>query len=223
MKSKIMKINISIFRYLLFLPLFFLTFCQSNENVLLSNSEGKLSKDSKVLSLMKEAIGGTNKTLAKSGNDDIDDTDEDQCTNFKYPMTFYVFFGDNPIAEEVIVNSDEELLAFFDNLTNTNGLYIIFPITLIDVDGVEIVINDLTELEGTLQMAVDACHDGNDDGNNDNDDDNDDDGNNDHYKYCDDNHKKVSICHNGHTICVSVNAIWGHLNQHEDDYLGTCN
>ena len=42
------------------------------------------------------------------------------------------------------------------------------------------------------------------------------------YKFCDKNSKKVYICHKGKTICVSVNAIWGHMEHHEEDLMGTC-
>jgi hypothetical protein len=46
--------------------------------------------------------------------------------------------------------------------------------------------------------------------------------NNSDYEYCGKKNKKVYICHEGKTICVSVNAIWGHMAHHKDDYLGTC-
>ena len=41
-------------------------------------------------------------------------------------------------------------------------------------------------------------------------------------EYCDSKQKKVYICHNGNTICVSINAIDSHLNNHEGDHLGQC-
>ena len=40
------------------------------------------------------------------------------------------------------------------------------------------------------------------------------------YEYCNDKKTKVSICHNGNTICVSVNAIQDHLDH--GDELGQC-
>lgn len=39
-------------------------------------------------------------------------------------------------------------------------------------------------------------------------------------EYCDDKQKKVLICHNDKTICVSINAMDAHLAH--GDYLGTC-
>ena len=43
--------------------------------------------------------------------------------------------------------------------------------------------------------------------------------------YCSNNanSQKVYVCHNGNTICISVNALDTHLNGHAGDYLGTCN
>lgn len=39
---------------------------------------------------------------------------------------------------------------------------------------------------------------------------------------CGNNGNKVLLCHNGNTICISPNAVQGHLNNHEDDFLGPC-
>jgi hypothetical protein len=38
--------------------------------------------------------------------------------------------------------------------------------------------------------------------------------------YCDNEKKKVYVCHNGNTICVSINAVQAHLNH--GDVLGPC-
>lgn len=40
------------------------------------------------------------------------------------------------------------------------------------------------------------------------------------YEYCDNQQKKVLVCHNGKTKCVSINAIDAHLAH--GDYLGSC-
>lgn len=39
---------------------------------------------------------------------------------------------------------------------------------------------------------------------------------------CGNNGNKVLLCHNGNTICISPNAVQGHLSNHEDDFLGPC-
>lgn len=38
--------------------------------------------------------------------------------------------------------------------------------------------------------------------------------------YCSADHKKVYVCHNGHTICINVDDLQSHLNH--GDYLGPC-
>jgi len=238
---------------LLLLPLLLLTFCQNIEEDIVFLKGATLTKDSKVVSLMIDAVkNNSDQTFAKSHSDD-------QCTEIAYPMSFEVYHGDNPVPTVTTINSDEELIDFLSLLSTDTSFYIYFPITLIDVDGVETIIYSLEEFEGTLQMLVDACH-GNDDGDSDDDDDDsdddgdsddddsdgdddsddddsddddddsddddsdddDDDSDDDDYDYCHNNNKKVYICHKGQTICVSINAIWGHLNQHEEDFLGKC-
>lgn len=358
MKKKHLQIKLGILKYLLILPLFLLAFCQSEFEEPIGATENKAPIDSKLLWLMKSAIkSDSDQVLTQNKSDLSKSTSEDngQCTNFLYPMTFQVYSGDDmiPVAREI--NSDEELIAFIEEFTfeNSAGVYspnyemfLYFPIVLLDTDGNETVLNNLTELEGTLEMAVQACEsfnngsdgssgdgsndgadsgsgdgtssdgsegssdegsnegsdegsnagssdgssdgsdgssgadatddssgddatdgsdggssdasedssdegssDGSDDGSSNSSDDsseegsdqtsesesgNDSEGDNfvetshgDHeddngYKFCDKNNKKVYICHKGITICVSVNAIWGHLQHHEEDFLGTC-
>ncbi len=275
MKSKITTSMRNVLKYaLLSLPLLLFTFCQNLGEDIVFIDQVKVTSESKVVSLMIKAVeSSTNQKSAKI-------TNTNQCTEFLYPMTFDVFFGDDPQPTVITINSDDELIAFLSTLTSNTGFYIHFPIILIDVDGVETVINDLTEFEGTLQMLVDACqggggdddNDDNDDSDNDDsddddnddsddddsddddsddddsddddsddddsddddsddnddsddddsDDDNDDSDDDDEYDYCHSNNKKVYICHKGQTICVSINAIWGHIAQHPEDYLGQC-
>jgi hypothetical protein len=271
MKKRDLPFKMGIFAYLLILPVFLLVNCQNDFDDAILSSEAKLTPDSKVLSLMKAAIisesdyaiGENKESLAKS----TDPADDDQCTYFQYPMTFDVYSGDNPTPVQWEINSDEELLAFIDTLMATTNYeyYIYFPITLLDTEGNPTVLYSLTELEGTLSMAVEACagmeedpvdaNDGTDDGTDGDSDEDSDDGGSDSgtdggsdggsdggtddssgdeedeisqsndsgYQYCDKNNKKVIICHKGITICISVNALWHHMNHHEEDYEGSCN
>ena len=361
-----------VFAYLLFLPIFLLTNCQDEFDEPVTSAEIDINRDIEVLLLMKAAIVSDSDYASLNKESAFKSTDpasSDQCTQFQYPMTFEVYSGDNPNPELYEINSDEELVAFVDMLVasqNNFQYYIYFPITLLDTDGNKTVLNDLTELEGTLNMAVEACEgmnndssdggtdggtdsgtgtggtgtdggtsadggtgtdggsgtdgsggstgsdggtgtdgsyggagttsadggstgttgsegsgestgsdngsestgsdggsdggtgtdnsgdgsSGGDDSGDDSDDDGDDDsgdngdddsGDNgddsgdddddfvevsesddDGYQYCDKKAKKVVICHKGVTICISVNAIWGHMQHHEEDYFGRC-
>ena len=301
MKKRTTPIRLGVIKYLLLLPVFLFVNCENDTEEPLLGSETKLTQDSKVLSLMKAAIytESNDSSTAYKGvlSKSADTTVDDQCTYFQYPMTFEVYSGDNPTPVLWEINSDEELLEFIDILeasATTYEYYIFFPITLLDTEGSETILEDLTELEGTLQMAVEACEsmsndpsDGSDgtDGSNggtdlggstdestgdsgsndsgsggdtsgddtsggdgsggdssDNDDsseesdvvsvttqsDNNEESiemsNSDDEKdhICDKKGKKVLICHKGKTICVSVNARWGHMQHHEEDYFGSC-
>ncbi|MGB5463328.1 MAG: hypothetical protein WBM92_08190 [Aureibaculum sp.] len=242
MGTKTNQIVKNIFRSLLFLPFMFLTFCQMDDEDIMTKREALYNIDSNISKLMLQVIDNNNVINKSSGTSDV------ACTGFIYPITFYAYFGDDPTARKVEVNSDQELLEFFYTIGTTNQYYIFFPVILTDFEGEQTTIRSIQELEGTLQMALDACNEGGDDDNSDDDtggsdgDDStggtdgdnstggtdgdnagDENSNGDNINgVCHPNSKKVTICHKGINICVSVNAIWGHLNQHQEDYLGSC-
>ena len=190
MKTKIMNIRVDLLRNLLFLPFLLFFSCQESieENSL--DATAVINKDSKIVSLMKSTV--------KSGDDD------DQCAEFKYPFALYVYYTGSRSIETRVIDSDESLFSFFDEMTSTDQLNFDFPFELIGTDKEVTMIGNLTELEETLQIVVDACRGEVE------------------YDFCDDKNKKVYICHKGQTLCISINAIWGHLNNHEDDYVGKC-
>ena len=207
MKQKKTIKNIT--KAILLLSVLTLTFCGKGEEVVTFSDQGLITKDSEVISLMMEVVGAS-ESLTKS---DFATDQDNSCTDFRYPISFYL---NEELAQAIVINSDEEFIDFVNSLQDDQYFNIYFPITLLDTDGEETIIYNLEELKGTLIYALDACDDVNDDDDDDSDDDYD-------YEYCDKNGKKVYICHKGNTICVSVNAIWGHINQHDEDYLGQCN
>ena len=197
MKTKIMNFKFDLLGYLLFLPFILFLSCQESIEEISLDAETAINQDSKLVSLMKLAV--------KSNDDDDNDSDDDdQCVEFKYPIAFYAYYTGSRSISTIVINNDEALITFFDEMTSTDQLNIDFPLELIGTDDEVTMMYSLAELEGTLQIAVDACR-----------------GEGDH-DYCDDKSKKVYICHNGHTICISKNALWSHLNNHEDDYEGKC-
>jgi len=234
MKLNIFKITKPLFRSTFMLSFLLFTFCESIEVDF--TPDAVLTKDSKVIALMKSVINsGSAINLTKSG-------DNDQCTEFLYPITI-LSYEETPVP--IIITSDEELRAFIDSLNNNNYFNLLYPISLINDENETTQLWSLEDLVGTLEMALDACNGNGDDnggddsdtgdnsgdgstGDNSGDDNNnsgDNDGDNDDnvvYDFCHKNNKKVNICHKGQTICVSINAIWGHLNQHGVDYLGQC-
>ncbi len=224
MISKLKQLKFCFFTIILCLSFVFLNSCQSAEDEFVFKSDLTFTKDSKIVSLLLSSVENNSKnTFSKNI------TDDDQCTQFVYPMTFYAYYNDDTEPTAVQINSDEELTDFLTALTSGQEFFIMYPVTLVDIDGVETTIYDYPDLEGILTMLVDACgrdtddnDDSDDDDNNDDGDDNDGDDNDIDYEYCGNNNKKVVICHNGNSICISINAIWGHMAHHEDDYFGSC-
>ena len=138
-------------------------------------------------------------TLMKTA---VQASDDEQCVHYQYPITFYAQLSSSSSIEVISINSDDELFDFFDQLSSSDQIRIDFPIHLIGADTEVTEINTLDELRDTLQVVVDACAGGA------------------NYEYCHENNKKVYICHNGNTICVSINAINAHLDH--GDVLGQC-
>ena len=214
MDVKIKKNKLKLLIILLFLPFLVLTSCQEEIKINALDTPAAFSKDSKIVSLIESALNRPVTSIAKSDDDDNDNNDDDddddddtQCVQFVYPIAFFAIFSNSQSIETIVINNDNDLFAFFDNLTSGNQIRIDFPLSLIGTNGQETTVNSLAELESVLQVAVDACRD--DDGNDDDD-----------YEYCNDDETKVYICHNGNTICVSINAIQAHLDH--GDELGQC-
>lgn len=190
MKTNEINNRFNFLGYLLFLPFILIFSCQGNIEENPWDVGEVVNKDSKIISLLKSAV------QSNSGSDD-------QCTEFAYPIMFFVRNSSGSI-EPIKIKSDEELIAFIDQMNDTDQLSFDFPFDILSSDKEVTTIENLTQFEGILQIVVDAC------------------GGSADYDYCDDKNKKVYICHNGNTICISINAVWGHLNNHEDDFLGEC-
>lgn len=226
-KIKIMKTLTTLrsiaFKIILSSSVLLFTFCDSKEELVFDSSKNLLTKDAAVVELLTKMA--TKNIAAKTALKNSSTTPE--CTGLSFPISFNAYFGDDPNAQEIVVNNDEELLQFFSTtLTAENPYYVVFPVTLLDAEGTETEVHSLEELESIIHLALDICYN-DDDTDDENDDENDDDqtdqdDSDDGYQYCDSNKKKVYICHKGKTICVSVNAIWGHLEHHKEDFLGKC-
>ncbi len=197
--------------------LLIMTFCQSEQQDLALESSDSFTKSSPIVSLIKEAFGNADTKFDQLGkssdddddnddddddNDDDNDSDEMQCAKFKYPISFFTQLDPSQGITEVVINNDEELFDFFDSLAENTEIRIDFPIVLLDEDEEETIVNSLEEFEEILIAVVEACR------------------GSEEFDYCHDNNKKVYVCHNGNTLCVSINAIPAHLEH--GDTLGKC-
>lgn len=197
-------------KLLLMLPLLLFTFCDSQEDIVILNStENLMTKDSRIAELfIKVATSNMSSQKQKNSEDTLP-----VCTGFQFPLTFEAYHEDKNKSEKITVENDEELLKFFSTtLTAENPYYAIFPVTLLDAEGEETEINGLEVLENTLHMSVNICDELDDKDSDDSE-----------YETCGNKNKKITLCHKGKTLCVSVNAMWGHKNNHREDYLGKCN
>lgn len=90
-------------------------------------------------------------------NGENEPDDDIECLDFQYPITASVFNKDNEILETVSFNSDNDLIDFF-NYLNTNDIVTInFPINVLLLDSSLIVINNLNELENTINTHKNDC------------------------------------------------------------------
>lgn len=101
-------------------------------------------------------------------NDGIDDDIE--CLDFQYPIEVSTF---NTITEQFldfVINNDEEMHDFIEELDENTTATINFPITIILYNGTEVTINSLEQLETEIENVKDDCDE--DDDNDFDDDDN---------------------------------------------------
>ena len=198
-KSLRLRLNPAIYGLILSSVLFF-TSCEERVQLFELKADIEETQEYKIVSLMREAISGSSSVSTKSLTDD----DNEQCVEFEYPIIFYAQLSGASTIDLITIENDQDLIDFFDGINSLEEVRIDYPLVLFDDDGHRTIVYNNEEMVGTLQAAVDACRGDAD------------------YEYCDDKNKKVYICHNGHTICVSVNAIWAHINNHEGDVLGQC-
>lgn len=95
--------------------------------------------------------------------------DDIECIDFQYPITASIFNQDNDLIDTVVINSDQELFDFIDDLDDGTIFTLNFPITMILWDGTTQTVNNFTELQSLIQAVADECDE--DDDNDINDDD----------------------------------------------------
>ncbi len=98
-----------------------------------------------------------------NGDDDI------ECVDIQYPITASIFNQNNELIDTIVINNDEELFDFLEDIDVDTIVTFDFPITVILWDGTTVQIDDFSELESVILSAIDACDE--DDDNDPNDDD----------------------------------------------------
>ncbi|WP_181855246.1 hypothetical protein [Winogradskyella sp. KYW1333] len=86
-----------------------------------------------------------------------EDDDDIECIDFQYPITASVFDENNDLINSIIINNDNDMYDFIDDLDEFAAVTINFPITVIFADGTTQTINSIQELESAIEIADDSC------------------------------------------------------------------
>ena len=100
---------------------------------------------------------------------DNGDDDDIECIDIQYPITASIFNQNNELIDTVVINSDEELFDFLDDIDEGTIVTFDFPFTVILWDGTTVEIDNFVELQSVIESAIDQCDE--DDNNDPNDDD----------------------------------------------------
>ncbi|QXP77927.1 MULTISPECIES: hypothetical protein [Winogradskyella] len=88
-----------------------------------------------------------------------------ECADFVYPLSFSVFDSEFSLIETVVVNNDQALHNFLNDLEEEDNTLIVslnYPINLEYADGETIEVNTNEELSDAIEAAEQFCEDGND-------------------------------------------------------------
>ena len=95
--------------------------------------------------------------------------DDIECIDFQYPITFSIYDSNFQVIETVVINSDQELYVFIEELEGGVLASINYPINMVLANGDIIEVNNNTELEAAIIEAEDDCDEDDDNDHNDDD------------------------------------------------------
>ncbi|WP_407557310.1 hypothetical protein [Winogradskyella sp. 4-2091] len=94
-----------------------------------------------------------------------DDDDIIECADFVYPVSFSVFNSDFNLVETIVIENDETLYDFLDELEDDENALIVslnFPVSIIYANGEIIEVNSNEELSAAIENAEQFCDNEND-------------------------------------------------------------
>lgn len=104
--------------------------------------------------------------------DENSDDDDIECIDFQYPISASIFDENNDLINTIVINNDNDMYDFIDDLDDYAAVTISFPITVILADGTTVTINSISELQLVIEDADDSCDEDDDNDYNDDDCDN---------------------------------------------------
>lgn len=94
---------------------------------------------------------------ANNCNGENESDDDIECLDFQYPIEASTFNPNNELLETVILQNDNDLYDFVQDIDSETIVSVDFPITVILADNSEISISNFTELENTIATAINSC------------------------------------------------------------------
>ena len=96
-------------------------------------------------------------TLASTCTGENINDDDIECIDFIYPITVSIFNKTSELTDRLTIFNDEQLYRFLEDLDNNLVVNIDFPITVVFTDSTLNEINDLAQLETTIDGVKDTC------------------------------------------------------------------
>ena len=94
-------------------------------------------------------------------NCNAEENDIIECVDFVYPISFSVFDSAFSLTETVVINNDEELYVFLEDLEDDDNALIVslnFPVSLEYANGDVVEVNSNQELAEAIELADDDCN-----------------------------------------------------------------
>lgn len=95
--------------------------------------------------------------LAATCGDENEIDDDIECIDFQYPITASVFEENDDSADIIVIDNDSEMYDFIDDLEDYDAVTINFPITVILIDGSEVSVTNIQELQREIERADNSC------------------------------------------------------------------
>lgn len=90
-----------------------------------------------------------------NGENEYDDDIE--CLDFVYPISASIYNSNNEIISTITFTDDYQLHEFIEAFDDNDIVSLNFPITVVLLDGTQITINSLAELQDTIELYDDYC------------------------------------------------------------------
>jgi peroxiredoxin len=88
-----------------------------------------------------------------------DGFDEIDCISINFPVSINVYNSNNQVANTVTLQSNSAMYNFLDNLEDNVFVAIVYPISVTNSNGQNVLIASNSELENFIESSIDDCDD----------------------------------------------------------------